>query len=129
MKELIFNDARSLEVQSISVAGDGVMHIRAILVTSEILKAHFMDKFATSRMTLYENHTEKETYENYDKLSYLKEEAGGIWEVEMIQSEKSVEERLDSAEQTINQTNTDMQMAIAEFTMLIASMQGGENSV
>ena len=35
MKELIFNDARSLEVQSVSVAREGVIHIRAILVTSE----------------------------------------------------------------------------------------------
>lgn len=118
MKELIFNDARSLEVQSVSVAGEGVMHIRAILVTSEILKAHFMDKFATSRMTLYENHTEKETYENYDKLSYLKEEAGGIWEVEMIQSEKSVEERLSKVEESQKEQNEGLKEAKKEIEEL-----------
>ena len=42
---------------------------------------------------------------------------------------ESVEERLASAEQTIEQTNTDMQMAIAELTMVIASLQGGGTSV
>ena len=40
-----------------------------------------------------------------------------------------MEERLASAEQTIEQTNTNMQMAVAELTMLIASMQGGGTSV
>ena len=82
----------------------------------------------------------KEVYLTYDSdeagtkacllyTSYLKEEAGGIWEVEMIQSEKSVEERLASAEQTIEQTNADMQMAVAELTMVIASLQGGDTGV
>lgn len=119
MKELIFNDARSLEVQSVSVAGEGVMHIRAILVTSEILKAHFMDKFATSRMTLYENHVEKEVYENYDKLSYLKEEAGGIWEIEMLQSQKSTEERLSNVEENV-------ETAMKDIEVLKESGTGGE---
>ena len=49
--------------------------------------------------------------------------------MEMIQSEKSVEERLASAEQTIEQTNADMQMAVAELTMVIASLQGGDTGV
>lgn len=88
MKELIFTDARKMEVQSVSVVRDGVLHIRTILTTTEQLKALFMDEFAAQKMTVRENHVEKECYENYNRLSYIKEEVGGIWEVEMLQKEK-----------------------------------------
>ena len=96
MKELIFNDGRKTEVQSVSTA-EGIMHVRMILTTSEQLKAYFMDEFATSVMTLRENGKETK-YENYTILKYIKEEAGGIWEVEMRQTEPDTEERLAKLE-------------------------------
>ena len=85
MKQLMLNDGRSMEVQNVSAAG-GIMHVRMIMTTSEQLKAYFKDNFATSVMTLYENGKEQRKYENYTTLSCIKEEAGGIWEVEMRQS-------------------------------------------
>lgn len=95
MKKLVFNDGRSIDIQSIG-GEDGYLHVRIILTTSEQLKALFMDEFATQRMYISENGVPtKELYENYNQLSYLKEEAGGIWEVEMIQKEKSVKEKLE----------------------------------
>nr|DAT27047.1 MAG TPA: hypothetical protein [Bacteriophage sp.] len=134
MKELIFNDGRKTEVQSVSASG-GIMHVRMILTTSEQLKAYFMDEFATSVMTLQENGKEKK-YENYTELKYIKEEAGGIWEVEMRQTEADTETRLAELEEGVSQTNTDLQMAIAELTMVISTLtatmqpeEGGENDV
>lgn len=134
MKELIFNDGRKKEVQSVSASG-GIMHVRMILTTSEQLKAYFMDEFATSVMTLRENGKEKK-YENYTELKYIKEEAGGIWEVEMRQTEADTETRLTELEEGVSQTNTDLQMAIAELTMVISTLtatmqpeEGGENDV
>ncbi len=134
MKELIFNDGRKTEVQSVSASG-GIMHVRMILTTSEQLKAYFMDEFATSVMTLQENGKEKK-YENYTELKYIKEEAGGIWEVEMRQTEADTETRLTELEEGVSQTNTDLQMAIAELTMVISTLtatiqpeEGGENDV
>ena len=106
MKELIFNDGRKTEVQSVSASG-GIMHVRMILTTSEQLKAYFMDEFATSVMTLRENSKEKK-YENYTELQYIKEEAGGIWEVEMRQTEADTETRLTELEEGVSQTNTDL---------------------
>ena len=111
------------------------MHVRMILTTSEQLKAYFMDEFATSVMTLRENSKEKK-YENYTELQYIKEEAGGIWEVEMRQTEADTETRLTELEEGVSQTNTDLQMAIAELTMVISTLtatmqpeEGGENDV
>lgn len=136
MKELIFNDGRKTEVQSVSASG-GIMHVRMILTTSEQLKSYFMDEFATSVMTLRENGKEKK-YENYTELKYIKEEAGGIWEVEMRQTEADTETRLAELEEGVIQTNTDLQMAIAELTMVISTLtatmnvqleEGGENDV
>lgn len=144
MKQLALNDGRSMEVQSVSAAG-GVMHVRMILTTSEQLKAYFMDTFATSVMTLYENGKEQARYENYTILKYIKEETGGIWEVELRQTEadtdtrlNELEEEVQAAQQATTQTNTDLQMAIAELTMVIATLaaptagtgtEGGETDV
>lgn len=117
MKELVFNDGRNLEIQSVE-GREGKLYVRVILTTSEQLKALFADDFATMKMTLYENHEEKEVFENYNKLSYLKEEAGGIWEVEMLQREKGDTAKI--AELTIqlqeaNRQITDLQLAICEL--------------
>lgn len=128
MKKLIFNDGRSVEVQQV-IIGEGVMHIRMILQTSDQLKAFFKDSFATARMTEQENGKES-VYENYTKLSYIKEEAGGIWEVEMLQPEADVNTRLAEVEQQ-TQSNADaLQEAIVELTTMMAAMipQGAEES-
>ena len=142
MKQLMLNDGRSVEVQSVSAA-DGVMHIRMILTTSEQLKAFFSDSFATSVMTLYENGKKAAEYENNTILKYIKEESGGIWEVEMRQDSadmstrlEELEEEVQASRQTAIQTNTDLQIAIAELTALIATLTtptadggGGETDV
>lgn len=139
----MLNDGRSVEVQSVSAA-DGVMHIRLILTTSEQLKAYFMDSFATSVMTLYENGKPSgKPKENYTILKYIKEESGGIWEVEMRQDSadmntrlEELEEEVQASRQTAIQTNTDLQIAIAELTALITTLTtptadggGGETDV
>lgn len=64
-------------------------------------------------------------YENYTEFYRTEEYTGKIYGVVVNKVGESVEERLASAEQTIKQTSTDMQMAVAELTMLIASLQGG----
>ena len=142
MKQLMLNDGRSMEVQSVSAAG-GILHVRMILTTSEQLKAYFMDAFATAVMTLYENGKEQGKYENYTNLKYIKEETGGIWEVELRQTEADTDtqlaelkEEVQAAQQATDQANTNLQMAIAELTMVIATLaapaagtEGGEADV
>lgn len=107
MKQLILNDGRSMEVQSV-VASGGVMHIRMILTTSEQLKAYFMDEFATSNMTLYENGKKTAEYENYTILEYIKEESGGIREVEMRQTAADTDTRLSALEEKTTQQESDI---------------------
>ena len=80
MKELILNDGRKTEVQKV-ITNNKIIYIRIILKTSEELKALFADEFATSVMSLTEYGKEIARYENYTLLKYLKEEAGGIWEI------------------------------------------------
>ena len=102
MKKIVFNDSRQIEVQSVAES-DGVLHIRMILVTSESLKALFGDTFATQRMTYFENQQQIAVYENYTQFQYIKEETGGVFEVEMRQTEADTDERLESLEETTRQ--------------------------
>ena len=136
MKLLIFNDSQSLEVQAVYREGDAI-HVRVIHVTPDELKGCFKDEFLTRNMILKENNKEIEVYENYTVFSYIKEDAGGIYEVEMVQEGKDIKTRIDEAEmaaqdaqRTANESVTAMQEAIAELTMLIATtMTGGEANV
>lgn len=113
MKELIFNDGRKTEVQSVSTSG-GIMHVRMILTTSEQLKAYFMDEFATSVMTLRENGKETK-YESYTELQYIKEEDGGIWEVEMRQTQADTETRLTELENGAVKTEEEIEQLKEEI--------------
>lgn len=99
MKKLVFNDSRQIEVQSVAEAGEGILHVRMILVTAESLKALFGDTFATQKMTYFENQTQAAVYENYTKFEYIKEETGGIFEVEMRQTAADTDERLKDLEE------------------------------
>ncbi|MCI6468117.1 MAG: hypothetical protein MSA90_21965 [Faecalicatena sp.] len=136
MKLLIFNDSQSLEVQAVYREGNAI-HVRVIHVTPDELKGYFKDEFLTRNMVLKENNKEIEIYENYTVFSYIKEDAGGIYEVEMVQEGKDIKTRIDEAEmaaqdaqRTANESVTAMQEAIAELTMLIATtMTGGEANV
>lgn len=124
MKKLIFNDGRSCEVQTVSAEG-GVLHARFILQTSEQLKAFFKDEFACKKLTVQENGKET-VYENYTNLTYIKEEAGGIWEVEMVQPEADLETRLSAVEQKTDDTVNALTEAVLELTTAIAAMQEKE---
>lgn len=117
MKKLVFNDSRQIEIQSAAAAG-GVLHVRMILTTSEALKALFGDAFATQKMTYFENQQEVAVYENYTEFKYVKEETGGIWEVEMRQKEADLETQVSELkkESASNASQiTDLQMAICEI--------------
>lgn len=120
MKELIFNDGRKIEVQSVTKK-DGILHVRMILTTSETIKALFADNFATSVMTLRENGKQQQ-FENYTVFKYVKEETGGIWEVEMRQTEADLETRMAEVEEKTAENNMNLELAIAELTMAIASL-------
>ena len=97
MNKLLFNDSRQIEVQSVKES-TGILHVRMILTTSEELKSLFGDTFATRKMTYFENQIEKAVYENYTIFVYVKEETGGIFEVEMKQKEKDTNTRIAELE-------------------------------
>lgn len=98
MKKLVFNDSRQIEIQSATLAGEGILRVRIILTNSESLKALFGDSFATQKMTCFENQQQIAVYENYTEFQYVKEETGGIFEVEMRQTAADQETRLDELE-------------------------------
>lgn len=127
MKKLIFNDGRSCDVQTVEASG-GVLHARFILQTSEQLKAFFKDEFACKRLTVQENGKET-VFENYTNLNYIKEEAGGIWEVEMTQPEADLETRMSAVEQKTDDTLNALTEAVLELTTAIAAMKEVEADV
>lgn len=98
MKKLVFNDSRQIEIQSATLAGEGILRVRIILTNSESLKALFGDSFATQKMTCFENQQQIAVYENYTEFQYVKEETGGIFEVEMRQTAADQKIRLDELE-------------------------------
>lgn len=127
MKKLIFNDGRSCDVQTVEASG-GMLHARFILQTSEQLKAFFKDEFACKKLTVQENGKET-VFENYTNLTYIKEEAGGIWEVEMVQPEADLETRMSAVEQKADDTLNALTEAVLELTTAIAAMKEVEADV
>lgn len=121
MKELILNDGRKMEVQSVTES-ENLLLVRKILTSSDELKLFFSDEFSTSKMTLKENNQDVAKYENYSILNYIKEETGGIWEVALSQTAPAVDERLDNVEQGLQQTVANLEKAVAELTMLISTI-------
>ena len=115
---ILLNDGRKVEVQTVKEES-GNLKIRMLLQTSEQLKAYFLDEFATKKIVEQDDGKES-IYENY-KLSYIKEETGGIWEVELLQSDAAPSEKLKMLEAATEKNATDLEQAIAELTMMIAS--------
>lgn len=126
--KLYFGDATSITVQSVKELG-GMLSIKTIGNTPDQLRVLFTDALKTKYMRVEERGKTIAEYEGYTEFYRTEEYTGQIYGVVVNKVGESVEERLASAEQTIEQTNTDMQMAVAELTMLIASMQGGGTSV
>lgn len=126
--KLYFGDSTSITVQSVEELG-GRLSIKTIGNTPEQLRVLFTDPVKTKYMRTEERGQTIKEYEGYTEFYRTEEYTGKIYGVVVNKVGESVEERLASAEQTIEQTNTDMQMAIAELTMVIASLQGGGTSV
>lgn len=116
MKKLVFNDSRQIEVQSVAEAGEGILHVRVILVTAESLKALFGDTFATQKMTYFENQKQTAVYENYTRFQYVKEETGGIFEVEMRQRSADTDERLTDLEEKAKNQADELERVKKELT-------------
>ena len=127
MKKLILNDSRQIEIQSVQESG-GVLHIRIILTAAESLKALFQDKFATKKMTLVENQQTIAEYENYTEFKYVKEEVGGIFEVELTQPEADLDTRVEKVENEQSRTSAELDEGFAEITMILATITGGDES-
>lgn len=127
MKKLILNDSRQIEIQSAQESG-GVLRIRIILTTAESLKALFQDKFATKKMTMVENQQTIAEYENYTEFKYIKEEVGGIFEVELTQSEADLDTRVEKVENEQSELQRSIDEGFAEITMILATITGGDES-
>lgn len=121
MKELVLNDGRKIEIQSVTESENNLL-IRVLLTTSDKLKSLFKDEFATSTMTLKEDNQEVAKFENYTILNYIKEETGGIWEVSLSQTEPSTDKRLETVEQGLKENIENLEKAVAELTLLISTM-------
>lgn len=124
MKKLILNDGRNILVQSAD-AGDGIMRIRMILTSASELKELFSDPFANANMVLMDGNKKLQTFENYKTLSYIKEEMGGIYEVELRQEEADTDSRIKGLEDKIAGISSDLQKGFAELTILISKIGGG----
>ena len=122
--QLRFNDGTTLAIQKATELGGG-LQVLVAGTTPEELRKLFTDSVKTAKMIVTERGQVLGEYENYTEFYRTEEYTGKIYGIVVNKVGESVEERLASAEQTIKQTSTDMQMAVAELTMLIASLQGG----
>lgn len=133
--KVIFNDATELQIQSAALVGN-LLQIKTVSATREELRTKFSDEFACRKIQIEERGQIIATYENYTQLYRLEEYTGGILGVAMYRVGETPEERIAEVEEAVSQTNTDLQMAIAELTMVIATLaapvtgtEGGERDV
>lgn len=131
--KLIFNDATEITVQQVELRGD-YLRILVVGTTPEQLKVLFTDTSRTSRMIVQERGQTVATYEGYTAFYRTEIYTGGIYGVVVYKEGETPEERLANVETAVDQTNSDLQMAIAELTMVIATLTqsisgGGETDV
>lgn len=91
--KIVFNDASEMTVQAVSPDADGYLKIRIIAIPREEILAIFRDAEKTCKMVVKENR-ESTTYEKYGYES-LTEYDGTIYEVTMVQAEKSIAELIE----------------------------------
>ena len=131
--KIIFNDATEVTVQQVESHGD-YLRVLTLGNTPEQLKVLFTDTSRTSKMIVQERGQTIGTYEGYTKYDHAEIYTGGIYGVVVYKEGETPEERLANVETAVDQTNSDLQMAIAELTMVIATLTqsisgGGETDV
>ena len=133
--KIIFNDATELTVQQVRPYGD---HLQVLVVgtTPAQLRVLFSDPDRTRSMKVEERGQVVATYEGYTTFYRTEEYTGQIYGVDVYRVGETPEERIAEVEEAVSQTNTDLQMAIAELTMVIATLaapvtgtEGGERDV
>ena len=92
--KLLFKDGQTLQAQSISAA-DGVLTVSVLNNVYEQLKHIFTDPGTTGRI---EVDGTQDVYENYTIFSYIRENSGGIWIVELQQEGKDTATRVAELE-------------------------------
>lgn len=131
--KLIFNDATELTIQQAYVDSSGALRIKTISATQEQLRALFQDTVKTAKMTVEEMGQTQAVYEGYTQYDGTMVYMAGILEPCLYKKGETPAERLDATEAAVAQTQTDMQMAVAELTMVIAALTetltGGEGNV
>lgn len=128
--KLLFADGQTLKVQAIS-SEDGKLHVSVLNNCYEQLKHLFTDAITnaitTARIEVENDQGEvEETFENYTVFSYIKENSGKIFEVEMEQQGKDTETRLAEAEKRAEQAEKELtatQLALCEVYEMIGQMQ------
>ena len=124
--KLLFADGQTLQVQAIS-AVDGKLHVSVLNNCYEQLKHLFTDAITTARIEVENDQGEVEdTFENYTVFSYIKENSGKIFEVEMEQQGKDTETRLAEAEKRAEQAEKELtatQLELCEVYEMIGQMQ------
>ena len=124
--KLLFADGQALKVQAIS-SEDGKLHVSVLNNCYEQLKHLFTDTITTARIEVENDQGEvEETFENYTVFSYIKENLGKIFEVEMEQQGKDTETRLAEAEKRAEQAEKELtatQLALCEVYELLGQMQ------
>lgn len=119
--KLIFNDATEIIVQQVESHGD-YLRILTVGITPEQLKVLFTDPSRTARMIVQERGQTIATYKGYTAYDHAEIYTGQIYGVVLYKEGTTTEERLTNVEDAVNQTNTDLQMAIAELTTVIATL-------
>lgn len=119
--KLIFNDATDMPIQSYEKIG-GAVRFLTIGIAPQKLKEIFEDATKTKVMNVTERGQIIDTLENYTAYDHAEIYTGQIYGVVLYKEGTTTEERLTNVEDTVNQTNTDLQMAIAELTTVIATL-------
>ena len=131
--KLTFNDATEINIQQVRTYGD-YLNILTMGNTPEQLKVLFTDPTRTAHMVVEERGQIIGEYDGYTAFYRTECYTGQIYGVVVYKEGETPEERLANVETAVDQTNSDLQMAIAELTMVIATLTqsisgGGETDV
>lgn len=122
MEKLLFKDGQTLQVQSITTS-NGTLRVNVINNNYEQLKHLFTDPLTTGRIAVEgEDGGEAEVFENYTIFSFIRENAGGIFIVEMQQDGEDTDTKLEKLKTDMEKLK-EQSNPLINSAVLVAQMQ------
>lgn len=120
--ELLLSGGKKITIQSVETLGS-IVNIKIISTTYEELKQLFKEEHISEIHVT--DDIEEKVLLGYTQVNFVKENLGGIWEVELAQKDTDPIKKISETEENLKKLESTIQQALAELTMMVSSLLEG----